>query len=64
LRVLNYLNLFSCVMLVVWKVDRLDAPTLESLNTARDLDDRGVHIVITTLGIDLKTRLGGGWCSA
>jgi DNA invertase Pin-like site-specific DNA recombinase len=44
--------------LVVWKVDRLGRSTLESLNTARDLDERGVHIVITTLGIDLKTPGG------
>jgi len=32
--------------LVVWKVDRLGRSTLESLNTAKDLDDRGVHIVM------------------
>jgi DNA invertase Pin-like site-specific DNA recombinase len=44
--------------LVVWKVDRLGRSTLESLNTAKDLDERGVHIVITTLGIDLKTPAG------
>ena len=44
--------------LVVWKVDRLGRSTLESLNTAKELDDRGVHIVITTLGIDLKTPGG------
>jgi putative DNA-invertase from lambdoid prophage Rac len=44
--------------LVVWKVDRLGRSTLESLNTAKDLDARGVHIVITTLGIDLKIPAG------
>jgi DNA invertase Pin-like site-specific DNA recombinase len=44
--------------LVVWKVDRLGRSTLDALQTARDLDDRGVHIVITTLGIDLKTPGG------
>ncbi len=44
--------------LVVWKVDRLGRSTLASLNTAKNLDDRGVHIVITTLGIDLKTSSG------
>jgi len=43
--------------LVVWKVDRLGRSTLDALNTARDLDARGVHIVITTLGVDLKTAL-------
>jgi DNA invertase Pin-like site-specific DNA recombinase len=44
--------------LVVWKVDRLGRSTLDALQTARDLDARGVHIVITTLGIDLKTPGG------
>jgi DNA invertase Pin-like site-specific DNA recombinase len=45
-------------LLMVWKVDRLGRSTLDALNTAKDLDDRGVHIVITTLGIDLKTPAG------
>lgn len=44
--------------LVVWKVDRLGRSTLDALNAARDLDARGVHIVITTLGIDLKKPAG------
>jgi DNA invertase Pin-like site-specific DNA recombinase len=44
--------------LVVWKVDRLGRSVLDALQTARDLDARGVHIVITTLGIDLKTNGG------
>ena len=44
--------------LVVWKVDRLGRSTLDALQTAKDLDARGVHIVITTLGIDLKTAGG------
>src|ERR1700760_2700607 len=44
--------------LVVWKVDRLGRSTLDALQTAKDLDARGVHIVITTLGIDLKTPGG------
>ena len=42
----------------MWKVDRLGRSTLDALNTAKDLDVRGVHIVITTLGIDLKTPAG------
>jgi DNA invertase Pin-like site-specific DNA recombinase len=42
----------------VWKVDRLGRSTLDALQTAKDLDARGVHIVITTLGIDLKTPAG------
>jgi DNA invertase Pin-like site-specific DNA recombinase len=44
--------------LVVWKLDRLGRSTLDALQTAKDLDARGVHIVITTLGIDLKTPGG------
>jgi Enterobacteriaceae phage serine recombinase len=44
--------------LVVWKVDRLGRSTLDALQTAKDLDARGVHIIITTLGIDLKTPAG------
>jgi hypothetical protein len=28
------------------------------LNTAKALDTRGVHIIITTLGVDLKTPAG------
>jgi DNA invertase Pin-like site-specific DNA recombinase len=44
--------------LVVWKVDRLGRSTLDALNTAKDLDARGVRIVITTLGVDLKTPAG------
>jgi Enterobacteriaceae phage serine recombinase len=44
--------------LVVWKVDRLGRSTLDALQTARDLDERGVGIVITTLGVDLKTPAG------
>lgn len=44
--------------LVVWKVDRLGRSTLELLNTVKDLDERGVRIVITTLGIDMKTSGG------
>ena len=44
--------------LVVWKVDRLGRSTLDALSTAKHLDGLGVHIVITTLGIDLKTPGG------
>jgi DNA invertase Pin-like site-specific DNA recombinase len=43
---------------VVWKVDRLGRLRLDALQTAKDLDARGVHIIITTLGIDLKTPAG------
>lgn len=44
--------------LVVWKVDRLGRSTLDALDAAKKMDARGVHIVITTLGIDLKTPAG------
>ena len=44
--------------LVVWKVCRLGRNTLAALETARDLDARGVRIVITTLGVDLSTPAG------
>ena len=42
---------------MVWKVDRLGRSTLESLSTAKDLNERGVHIVITTL---CRIFAGGG----
>ena len=44
--------------LVVWKVDRLGRSTVDALQTARDLNERGVSIVVTTLGVDLKTPAG------
>lgn len=44
--------------LVVWKVDRLGRSTLDALQTVKELDARGVAIVITTLGIDMKTPAG------
>jgi DNA invertase Pin-like site-specific DNA recombinase len=44
--------------LVVWKVDRLGRSTLDALSTSKELDARGVRIVITTLGVDLKTPAG------
>jgi putative DNA-invertase from lambdoid prophage Rac len=44
--------------LVVSKVDRLGVSTLDALQTAKDLDTRGVRVIITTLGIDLKTPSG------
>ncbi len=33
--------------LVVWKVDGLGRSTLKLLNTAKNLDERGVHIVVS-----------------
>ena len=39
--------------LVVWKVDQLGRSTLDALQTAKMLDERGVRIVITTVGADL-----------
>lgn len=44
--------------LTVRKVDRLGRNTVAALDTAEDLDKRGVRIVITTLGVDLKTPAG------
>ena len=44
--------------LVVWKVDRLGRSVLEALQTVRELDERGISIVITTLGVDLQTPAG------
>ena len=44
--------------LVAWKVDRLGRDALAALAAARDLDARGVRIVITTLGVDSSTPAG------
>jgi len=44
--------------LMVWKVDRLGRSTLDALATAKRLDEAGVRIVITTLGVDLRTPAG------
>ena len=44
--------------LVAWKVDRLGRDALAALTIARDLDARGVRIVITTLGVDSSTPAG------
>ena len=44
--------------LVAWKVDRLGRDALAALTVARDLDTRGVRIVITTLGVDSSTPAG------
>jgi DNA invertase Pin-like site-specific DNA recombinase len=46
------------VVFITVERDWLGRSTLEALNTAKDLDTRGVAIVITTLGIDLKTAGG------
>jgi DNA invertase Pin-like site-specific DNA recombinase len=39
-------------------VDRLGRDALAALTVARDLDGRGVRIVITTLGVDSSTPAG------
>ena len=44
--------------LMVWKVDRLGRNTLDALQTAKRLDEAGVRVVITTLGVDLKSPAG------
>jgi putative DNA-invertase from lambdoid prophage Rac len=44
--------------LVIWKICRLGRNTLAALQTAEELNARGVRIVITTLGLDLTTPAG------
>ena len=44
--------------LVVWKVDRLGRNVRDALATAEHLDKADVRIIITTLGIDMKTPSG------
>lgn len=44
--------------LAVWKVDRLGRSTIDALNVVKRLDDAGVAVKITTLGVDLKTPAG------
>ena len=44
--------------LVAWKIDCLGRDALAALTAARDLDARGVRIVITTLGVDSSTPAG------
>jgi DNA invertase Pin-like site-specific DNA recombinase len=44
--------------LVTWKVDRLGRNAVEVQQTVRDLDERGVRLIIATLGIDTKTPAG------
>jgi DNA invertase Pin-like site-specific DNA recombinase len=51
-------RLLSGDSLVAWKVDRLGRDALAALTIARDLDVRGVRIVITTLGVDSSTPAG------
>lgn len=41
--------------LIAWKADRLGRDALAALTIARDLDARGVRIVITTPGVDSST---------
>jgi len=43
---------------MVWKVDRLGRNTLDALQAAKRLDEAGVRVVVTTLGVDLKTPAG------
>ena len=44
--------------LVALKVDRLGRDALAALTAARDLDRRGVRVVITALGVDSSTPAG------
>jgi putative DNA-invertase from lambdoid prophage Rac len=44
--------------LVTWKVDRLGRSALDTLRTFEELDEKGVRLIVTTLGIDTKTTAG------
>jgi DNA invertase Pin-like site-specific DNA recombinase len=44
--------------LVVWKVGRLSRSVQQLLNVMQDLTDQGIHVVITTLGLDLSAPVG------
>jgi Enterobacteriaceae phage serine recombinase len=44
--------------LVVWKVDRLGRNAVDVQRIVRELDQRGIQLVITTLGIDTKAPVG------
>jgi DNA invertase Pin-like site-specific DNA recombinase len=44
--------------LVTWKVDRLGRSALATLRTFKELDEKGVRLIVTTLGIDTKTTAG------
>jgi DNA invertase Pin-like site-specific DNA recombinase len=52
------LRLQSGDTLMVWKICRLGRNTLAALQTAEEMNARGVRIVITTLGIDMTTPAG------
>jgi DNA invertase Pin-like site-specific DNA recombinase len=43
---------------VVWKLDRLGRNMLHTLQTVKDLSDRGVTLISTTDGIDSSTAAG------
>jgi DNA invertase Pin-like site-specific DNA recombinase len=44
--------------LYVWKVDRLGRRASEVQRVAEGLTERGVHVIVTTLGVDLATPAG------
>lgn len=44
--------------LVTWKVDRLGRNAIDVQRTVKALDEKGVRLVITTLGLDTKTPAG------
>jgi DNA invertase Pin-like site-specific DNA recombinase len=44
--------------LVVWKIDRLGRDMIALATLARDMDSRGVRLVILTLGLDTATPSG------
>ena len=44
--------------LVTWKVDRLGRSALATMRTFKELDEKGVRLIVTTLGIDTKATAG------
>ena len=43
---------------MVWKIDRLGRDMIALATLARDMDSRGVRLVILTLGLDTATPSG------
>lgn len=44
--------------LYIWKVDRVGRRAGEAITNLQSLTDRGVHVIVTTLGVDLTTPAG------
>ncbi len=44
--------------LVTWKVDRLGRSAIDTLRMFKELDEKGVRLIVTTLGVDTQTTAG------